>query len=397
MYRFQRITHISLVALMVTPLVLAGCGGANGAEEPTATGDTARRSLRVETLVLQPTTFEDVIELTGTVESMNDATLSAQTAGTVEYLAPLGRRLAKGDVVAQLDQALIKAALQQAQARVEAAQAQLEWDEYNFERQEKLYRDSIISALEFQTAQTQLSQSTASLHQAQAARAQAQGQLDYTTIKAPFSGTVEAHLVDQSEQVAPGIPVARVVSTRRVKVTVGVPERYAGDINVGTPVQLDFQAYRGQARTGRVTFAGSAIDAGNRTFPVEIEIGNADGRLKPEMIAQVYVTREQFDSVLVVPRAAVLRDEEGINVFVVEEQDGVATARLLPVTLGSSYAGRVIIEEGLEPNTEVVVLGQTTITEGDALNVVEQYNKLDAAGVPVKVQADTAAIATSLN
>jgi membrane fusion protein (multidrug efflux system) len=338
----------------------------------------------VETLQLQPNAFEDVIELTGTVESLNDATLSAQSSGTVDYIAPLGRRAAQGTVIARLDQGIVTATLQQAEAQVENAEATLELAQDNFNRQEPLYRDSIISALEFQNVRTQLNQANAALRQAQALRAQAQEQVNNTVIKAPFSGTIEEHLVEQGEQVSPGVPVLRIVDTRRVRVTVGVPERYAGDIEVGTQVWISFKAYQNETRDGRVTFAGSAINPSNRTFPVEIEVENTEGRLKPEMIAQVSVSREKLDDVLVVPRPAVLRDEAGTSVFVVVDQDGVPTAVRRSVSLGPAYAGRVVLTEGVEPGTEVIVLGQTTVTEGDAVEVIENYSKLDASGVPIK-------------
>ena len=54
------------------------------------------------------------------------------------------------------------------------------------------------------------------------------------------------------------------------------------------------------------------------------------------------------------------------------------------MTLGAAYAGSTIIESGLEAGAEVIVLGQTTVTEGDAVEVVERYTKLDEAGIPVK-------------
>ena len=94
--------------------------------------------------------------------------------------------------------------------------------------------------------------------------------------------------------------------------------------------------------------------------------------------------RERLDEVLVVPRAAVLRDEEGTSVFVVNQHDGVPTANRLAVTLGAAYAGSTIIESGLEAGTEVIVLGQTTVTQGDAVEVVERYTRLDEAGIPIK-------------
>ena len=246
----KRINHLGLLTLVLAALVTAGCGGANGADgssaEATDEDGPARRSIRIEALVLKPDTFEDVIELTGTVESVNDATLSAQSAGTVEVLTPLGRRVGQGTVVARLNQGLVRAGFQQAEAQVEAALAHLEWDEYNHTRQERLFQDSIISALEFQTVQTQLNRARASLRQAEAFQAQAQEQINNTIIRAPFSGVVEEHAVERGEQVSPGMPVLRIVDTRRVKVYVGVPERYAGDIEVGTQVMLDFKAYRGK-------------------------------------------------------------------------------------------------------------------------------------------------------
>jgi len=394
----QRLIDFGFFSLLLLALITAGCA-AEGEDESAAAGngtEAARRSVRVETLVLEPTSFEDVIQITGAVASPNDATLSAQSAGTLEYRAPLGQRVARSAVIARLDQGIVNAALQQAEAQVENAQAQLEWDEYNYMRQERLHQDSIISALEFQTAQTQRNRARAALRQAHALQAQAQEQLENTILRAPFNGTVEAHFAEEGEQLSPGTPVIRLVDTRQMKVTVGVPERYAGDIEVGTPVRLGFQAYRGSPQEGRVRFAGSAIDPEHRTFPIEIQIDNPDGLLKPEMIAQVYVTRQMEEGVIVVPQSAVLRDENGIGVYVVTREGDTATAHRRAVTLGSSYAGRALVEEGLQANDEIIVLGQSGVVEGDNLNIIEQYTRLDDQGVPVKGNPVTA-MTTSAN
>lgn len=373
-----------VAALALAALVVAGCGGADGASEARdENGTPAQRSVRVETLLLQPTDFEDVVELTGTVEALDDARLSAQASGTVEYLAALGQRVGRGAAVARLDQGLVRAAVQQAEALVESAQAQFELAEDNLQRNEPLYQDSIISAIEFQSVRAQYNQARAGLRQAQAGLAQAREQFSNTVVTAPFGGVVEAHFVERGEQVAPGMAVARVVSTGRVRVNAGVPERYAADIEMGTPVLLDFKAYSGGPERGRVTFVGSAIDPQSRTFPVEIEIPNPDGTLKPEMIVEVFITRSQLANVLVIPRSAVLRDETGNSVFVAAERDGRPVAERRYVTLGPSYSGRVLVESGLETGDRVLVLGQTNVTEGDAVEVVEQYRSIDAAGVPL--------------
>lgn len=389
MNRFQNFTQSLFLVLALLALVAAGCGGADGSDEARDdNGEPATRSVRVETLVLQPTTFEDVIQITGTVKSSNDATLSAQSSGTLEYLAPLGRTVAQGAVVARIDAGLANAALQQTEAQVAAAQAQFELAEDNLKRQEPLYQDSVISALEFQNVKAQYNQAKAGLEQAKAASTQARKQVSNTTINAPFSGTVEEHFAEQGEQVNPGMEVLRVVNTSSVKVEVGVPERYAGDVEVGTPVEINFKAYRGEMRRGQVSFSGSAINPQSRAFPIEVEVSNTDRKLKPQMIAEVFVTLETLPNVLIVPQAAIVRDEEGNSVFVVDSEEGQSVASRRRVTLGPTYAGRVVVESGLEAGDEVLVLGQTNVTEGDAVEVVEQYRNLDAAGVPFKAGSE---------
>src|SRR5690606_5815600 len=134
----------------------------------------------------------------------------------------------------------------------------------NLKRQEPLYRDSVISALEFENVRAGHNQAQAQLSQAKAALAQAQQQLRNTSVTAPFSGVVEERLVEKGEQVMPGTPVVRIVNTNLVKITAGVPERYAGDIEIGTPVQVDLASAGIGKRNGRVSFVGSAIDPQSR-------------------------------------------------------------------------------------------------------------------------------------
>jgi membrane fusion protein (multidrug efflux system) len=387
MHIFTRSPSHSLWLLALVALVAVGCNNADGSNGEEAEAP-AQRQIRVETLLMEPTVFEDVIELTGTVEALNDAALSAQASGTVEYLADLGTALPRGGVVARLDQGQVRAAVQQAEAQVEAAQAQFDLAQDNFQRQEPLYRDSIISALEFENVRAQRNQARASLRQAQAALAQARERLGDTIVRAPFAGIVEERFIEAGEQIAPGQRVARVVSTERVRVNTGVPERYASEIEVGTPVRMNFQAYSTMERQGRVTFAGSTINPQSRTFPVEIEVSNPEGRLKPEMVAQLYVSRAVLDSALVVPRSAIIRDENGNSVFVVNRTDSIPTAERHRLTLGPNYAGKAVVEEGLQAGDEVVVLGQTNLTEGDPVNVVDQYTRVDASGVPLKDSGD---------
>lgn len=323
---------------------------------------------RVETLTLSPGAFEDVIEITGSVEALNDATLSAQASGTITRLVERGTRLGRGSVVAQINP-------DEEQASVEQARAEFDLAKDRLERQRPLYKDSIISAIEFEQIRSEYNRTKAAL-------AEAEERLRKTRVTTPFAGTVEERLVEPGEQVSPGTRVARVVNTRRVRVTAGVPERYANDIERGTTVRLDFSRYGAAVREAQVTFSGSAINPDTRTFPIEVEVDNTDGRLKPEMVARLYVTRERLDDALVIPRTAVVRDEQGTHAYVAVASDTAVVAQKRAIVLGSSYGERAVVASGLAAGDRVIVIGQTNVAPGDVVRVATEYDRIDPAGTP---------------
>ena len=362
--------------LLLTAVIFAGCSSSAAPDEASSNQAQPddRSAVRVETMAAEPTTFEDEIRLTGNISAPEDATLSAQSSGTLTSLKPLGSYVKAGEIVAQVNPNLAQAALKQAEAQVSAARTRFELAKDNLGRQEALRQDTIISALEFQNIQAQYGEAEASLEQAEAARVQAEEQLANTGVTAPFAGTVEEHLADRGEQVNAGSQVARLVSSGQLRVEAGVPERYAGDIGVGTSVTVHLGNYGMESVTGQVAFAGAAINPQSRTFPIEVAIANPDGRLKPEMTAQLAVTRRTFEDVLVVPQDAVVRDEGGQSLFVVAQADtaggNALTARRLDVRLGAASNGRVVVTGGLEAGERVVVLGQNSLAEGDPVEVV---------------------------
>jgi membrane fusion protein (multidrug efflux system) len=373
----QRLAALTLgyrlaAAVLVLPmlLTLSACGGEADEPAPDTAEAVETTATPVEVVRVERATFRDVIELTGTVDAPDDATLSAETAGTITALAPLGTTVRRGAAVAQVNPTMSRASVAQAEAALEAAEAQAELAEDQYRRQEPLLQDSIISAAEFEAVRTQRASARASVAQAEAALAQARQQLAYTRVTAPFTGTVEERLVERGEQVVPGMPVVRLVSTATVDIEAGVPERYANDIQRGTPVRIQPTAYGLPEMSGSVTFVGSAINPQSRTFPIEISIDNRDGTLKPAMVTKLFVTRSVLDDVLAVPLAAIVRDERGASVFVAVPSEGdryVAERR--EIETGPASDGRVVVTDGIEAGDRVVVAGQTQIADGDVLRL----------------------------
>ena len=408
-------------ALLGAALGLAACNAAPGADDAPEAESPADRARPVEVIVADPALFEDTIELTGTVDARNDALLSPDVPGTLTYVAEVGTFVRAGQTIAQVRATAQQAGVSQARAQVatsqagiaqaeagleaaraqrQAAQAQLDLAQDQYRRQYPLYRDSILSALEFRGVESQLANARAGVAQADAGIAQAQGQLRAaraqtsaanagvqsaqtqlanTRVVAPFSGVVEQRLQEPGELASPGQPVVRLVGAGNVKVTAGVPERYAGEIEQGTQVRVTPNAYAAEARGGRVTFVGAAIDTQSRTFPVEVAVENADRSLKPSMVVRLDVTRDVLENVIVVPTEAVVRDERGTSVFVVARDSAGSVASRRVVELGPNAGETVVLRSGVEAGDQIIVSGAGDIAEGERVRVTETRDMALAA------------------
>ena len=374
-----------LIGLLVVGLLGAGCRSDESSAERTGTEERAP----VETFNVQRTTFDDVLELNGEVMAVNDATLSAEAGGTVLSIAEQGAFVEAGRPVARLESGQAEAAVAQAEAQLETARSRLELASDNYQRQAPLYRDSIISALEFEQVRNERNQARASVNQAQAGLADARERLANTRIRAPFSGTVEERMVEPGEQISPGQEVARMVDIGRVEITANVPERYANDVERGQNVTVQFDTYGAAPRRGQVTFVGNTIDPQSRTFPVEVEVPNDDRTLKPEMSGTMQISTRTLEDALVIPRTALERDEEGVNLYTVRRRRDSTGARvpvveIRSVTVGPTYEQQAVVLSGLDGGEELIVNGQGNVATGDTVRVTQQYQTVEAATTPVE-------------
>ncbi len=345
--------------LIISLLVFSACG-ADGENSENGENSDRARTIVVETTIVESSEYSDFIRLTGSMEAVEDAMVSAQASGRVLSIVERGTRVNRGDIIAELDDELVRASYNVAKAN------------YNllvdvFNRQQPLHADSIVSTLEFNQIVTQKEQAEAQLNQAKR-------QLEDTRIKAPFSGRVEERMVREGELLNPGMPVVRLVNNNRLRIRAGIPERYALDIREGTPVTINLASYGAGEMDAAVSFIGAIIDPNSRTLPVEIEFPNRDGNLKPEMIVTMDITRLVLDDVITVPRTALIRGEEGMGIFVAREENGHKVARLVDIKIGESSGNRVIVTEGLSDKDEVVIIGQTNLNEGDRLNITRTHN-----------------------
>jgi RND family efflux transporter MFP subunit len=347
-----------LVSVAWLGLVSAGCrpAGADAEASTTAQGAAAQeRVVNVEAMEVQPEPFRDMITVTGSVEADRDVQVTSEESGVIrEVFVDRGARVSEGQAIARIDDELLRA--QHDQAEAEAKLARETW-----ERQRRLWEeDSIGSELAYLRSKYGAETAEAS------ARALA-ARLERTVVRAPIGGILDDRYVEVGTTVAPGARVARVIDVDPLSVIAGVSEQYAGEIGLTSAAIVAFD--NGTELNGRVKYVSMAIDDQNRTFAVEVVIPNRAGRFKPGMVARVRLSRGEPGDAILVPREAVLRAESGYIVYVVSEADGVQRAEARPVVMGSGDGPRVVVREGLAPGERVIVVGQQQVTSGDRIEV----------------------------
>lgn len=333
---------------------------ANGATPAEEEATPATRVIDVETQVLEPEEFVEYVAVTGDVAADREVLVASEESGVIRAVfAEKGARVSAGQQIAKIDDTVLAA--QYAQAKAEAELAAETWD-----RQKRLWEvDSIGSEIAYLRAKYGAETAAANARSLEA-------RLARTVIRAPIAGTLDDRMIEIGSTVMPGSPVARIVDADPLKVKAGIPERYAGEFRSGGRAVITFDHMPDREVIGRLTFVGTAVDDQNRTFPVEIAIDDAEGTLKPGMVAKVQAPRRTLDAALTVPRDAVLRSATGYIVYVVKDEGGQALVQAVPVTTGPGAGGRVVIDSGVQAGDRVVVVGQQRLAEGDRVRAVDR-------------------------
>lgn len=222
-------------------------------EEPFAVSVVARSAESIELAVVAQ----------GETRPHRSALLRAQTAGQVaQVLVQPGRTVDEGEPLVRLAPGDRPARLKEAQARVSQRKLELEAAER-------------LSASGYQS-RVQVEQARAALEEAQAELAQIREDIAYTTIDAPWGGTIDQVPVDAGDYVGVNGEVLSLVDNDPLSVVTHVPQGRAHDLAAGQPAAV--MLISGETRTGHVVAVAPRSDAATRTFRVEIEIPNPDRR-----------------------------------------------------------------------------------------------------------------------
>jgi len=315
----------------------------------------------VTTIVAQREAWPATLSAIGTVAAVQGVTVSADLPGIVDRIGfDSGRSVRQGDILVRLD-------TRQEQAKLAAAEAQLDLARLNFERMQGLVEQDAVSRAEYDNA-------AAGHKQAEAGVREIRATIERKTIRAPFSGMLGIRQVNLGQYLTSGDPVVPLQSLDPVYVNFDVPQQDAGEMRRGRSVRITVGELGDVEFTGRVSALDSVVDQATRNVQVQATLANPGGKLRPGMFVQAQVMLDADHSVVALPASAINYAPYGDSVFVVADlknADGQAYrgVRQQVVKLGSARGDQIAVLSGIDPGLEVVTSGVFKLRNGAAVHV----------------------------
>lgn len=333
-----------LPALLAT-LLISACGRDESAAPSSAAGMPA-----LETVVVAPEAAPRERVWDGVVEAVHQATLSAQTGGRVlELPFDVNDYVKAGEVVVRFTDVEQQSGRRRAEAALAAAEAAAREAEAEYARISEVYQRRLVAKAQLDQATARRDGARAALESARAALREAGELVDYTVIRAPYSGILTQRHVEIGETVRPGQPLVSGLSLNRLRVNVDVPQSEVAAIREhGRAAVLLADGRRIEAE--KLTIFPFA-DPATHSFKLRLDLPEVESGLQPGMIAKAAFVLGEAER-LRVPQSAVVVRGEVTAVYVVGD-DGVVALR--QVRVGHRFDDRVEMLAGLAAGERVAL------------------------------------------
>jgi RND family efflux transporter MFP subunit len=323
----------------------------------------------VETAPVQELEFHEQLTLVGRTEARAESRIVAEVSGRVSSVdAAEGRKVKRGTVLVTIDCRRIALDLEAKEAEAAQAAADAALAKKELLRAQDLVKTEVFPERNLDSAEATATATAERHKQLEAERRRLDLDLENCTIEAPYGGYTVRKLVDVGEWVDPGTPVYEMVDLEVMKVTVDLPERRFGQVELGAPVTVTFSGATldgapadGGELPGEITGIAPRASEATHTFPVMIAVKNSEGRLGSGMLVRATLNLAGTFRSLAVSKDAIVRDLEGTSVYTIAD----GKAKPVPVEVRATLGTMAAIEaEGLEVGEPVVVRGNERIFPG---------------------------------
>lgn len=344
-----------------------------GANAPTGRGERGRGGpVAVETTTARPAKVSTDIQAVGSLQSDESVLVAPEIPGRITEI-PLeeGKPVKSGDVMVKLDNALARAEVTDAKARLELAAA-------NNERANALVKSGAVTGRGRDEA-------VAAFETAQAALELAQTRLSKLELRAPFDGVAGLRSASVGAFITAGTPIANLEKIDVLKVDFKVPEVHLQSIRTGQKIDIRVDAVPERNFEGTIYAINPQVDVNGRALQVRAKLENKDMALRPGLFARIVIRGLAERDVVKIPESAVLPRSGENLIFVVE--NGIA--RQLKVDLGHRGDGEVEILKGVSAHAIVVVAGQQKLREGSQVEIIASEPEKSGDSVPKASSIET--------
>jgi membrane fusion protein (multidrug efflux system) len=358
MRKYQIFQWLSAGLCAAVLLASTGCGGERPANAQDKEGEEKPKEAQaapVEVATLQRGAMEAVLRFSADLEAEQAVPVhsqSPQLRRVVQLLVEEGQRVGRGQLLAKLQDDEQRHGVARAQGQLGKARA-------DFERQQKLFEQNLISEQVFTEAKHELEQLELQLADAQQA-------WNYTEVRAPIAGTVTLRHVKAGDPVSMDMPLFQIVDFDTLVVRLYVPERELARVRAGQEARIRSQALPGVTFAGTVDRVAPVVDPRSGTIKVTVRVPYREGLL-PGMFLDVELITDVRADALLLPKRALQMDGEQAWVYRLKGDDTVERLLVQPVL---EDARHVEVHEGLAAGDRVVIAGQAGLKPGAKVKVV---------------------------
>lgn len=343
----MRTSNVFKFASVVAFALLMSC--TSGEKKNTVSTADANVKARVKTEAVHTQDVEQIGEFTATVLAGVSNKIAPQAPVRIQKLhVEVGDHVSAGQVLATMDATSLK-----------QTQIQIENQETEFKRIDELYKVGGVSKSVWDAQKTALDVAKETYRNLE----------ENNRLKSPISGIVTARNYDNGDMYGGAQPVYVVEQIRPVKLMVNVSESYFTKVKKGMEASVRLDVYAGETFEARVSLIYPTIDPASRTFPVELRIANNDERVRPGMFARVTMNFGSLQHI-VVPDQSIVKQAGSGDRYVYLYDAANATVSYRKVELGRRLGNRYEILSGLEDGDRVVVTGQSRLTNGEEVEIV---------------------------
>jgi RND family efflux transporter MFP subunit len=315
------------------------------------------------------------IVLPGNTQAFNDTPIYARTNGYLKHwYVDIGSHVKQGQLLADIDTPEVDQQLDQARADLKNSQANEQLAEITAARWQNLLKTNSVSKQETDQAVSDLSARQASVDSMTANVHRLEQLQSFEKVYAPFAGVITARNTDIGALInagAGGVPqeLFHMAAVDKLRVYVAVPEVDALAAQTGAKATLTLDEFPGETFEGTIVRDSDSIDSATRTLNVEVDVNNAQGRIKTGAYAFVHLKLPQpahaSAQSLTIPANTLLFRSEGLRVGVVRN----GHAELTPITIGRDFGATVEVVAGLQPTDQVIVNPSDSLTSGSPVKV----------------------------